>query len=206
MEECHKEGAGIVVMDNTIFQTIFKPFVAEYRVGSVVDFCEKFEGAYWVFVNNIVAMNDLYGFRLLVMEMRKGNIVFVSANKMVPISILMLCGFFKSDRVDEAKRFFNDTLEMNFVLRNSVIDELIKNADLEEARLVFYEMSVQNIILLRTMISENDENDRRKEAKVLFEEMKDSTVVTWTSMIASCYRAGKGMNGFLDTEGTQLRN
>ena len=53
-------------------------------------------------------------------------------------------------------------------------------------------MSVQNIILLRTMISENDENDRRKEAKVLFEEMKDSTVVTWASMIASCYRAGKG--------------
>ena len=60
-------------------------------------------------------MNDLYGFRLLVMEMRKGNIVFVSANKMVLVSTLMLCGFLKSDRVDEAKRFFDDTPKNNFV-------------------------------------------------------------------------------------------
>ena len=164
MEECHEEGAGIVVMDNTIFQTISKPFVAEYKVRSVVDFCEKFEGAYWVFVDNIVVVNDPYGFRLLVMERRKGTLVFVSANKMVPISTSMLCGFLKSDRVDEAKRFFDDTLEKNFMLRNSVIDELIKNGDLNEAMVFFffYEMQVRNIILLSIMISENDKNNRRK--------------------------------------------
>ena len=50
---------------------------------NIIDTCKKFKGAYWVFVNNIVVVNDLYGFRLLVMGKMKGTIEFVSANKMV---------------------------------------------------------------------------------------------------------------------------
>ena len=42
------------------------------------------------------------------------------------------------------------------------------------------------------MIFENDENNRRKKARVLFEEIKDNTVVTWASIMANCYRDGKG--------------
>ena len=93
-------------------------------------------------MDNIVAVNDPYGFRLLVMGRRKGTIMFVLANKMVPTWSLILCGFLENGKVDEAKRFFEDSPEKNFVLRYSVIDELIKNGYLEEARLVFYEMSI----------------------------------------------------------------
>ena len=81
----------------------------------VIDICEKFEGAYGVFVDNIVVVNDLYGFRLSVMERRKGTIVFVSANKMVLAWTSILCGFLDNGRFDEAKRFFDDTPEKNFV-------------------------------------------------------------------------------------------
>ena len=41
--------------------------------------------------------------------------MFVSANKMVPTWTSILCGFLENSRVDEAKRFFDDTPEKNFV-------------------------------------------------------------------------------------------
>ena len=69
IEKYHEEGAGIVVKDINIFLSISKFFVARYRVESIVDFCDKFKGAYsMVFVDKLVALSDPYRFRLLVME------------------------------------------------------------------------------------------------------------------------------------------
>ena len=58
-------------LKNTVFQTIYKTFVARYSVGSIVDFCEKFKGVHsMVFVDMLVAVSDPYMFRLLVMGRR----------------------------------------------------------------------------------------------------------------------------------------
>ena len=71
MEECYEKVAGIIVMDNTIFQTISMPIVTGYSVGSVIDFCEKFKGGSMVFVICLLVLvtgiSDPYMFRLLVM-------------------------------------------------------------------------------------------------------------------------------------------
>ncbi|XVE56046.1 hypothetical protein DITRI_Ditri03aG0205600 [Diplodiscus trichospermus] len=45
MEECHKEGSGIVVIHNNIFQSITRFFLVGYRFGYVV-VSEKFDGVY----------------------------------------------------------------------------------------------------------------------------------------------------------------
>ena len=69
IEKYHEEGAGIAVMDDNVFLSISKTFVTGYRVGSIVDFCEQFKGAYSMgFVDKLVALSDPYRFRLLVME------------------------------------------------------------------------------------------------------------------------------------------
>ena len=60
VEECYEKVAGIIVMDNTIFQTISMPFVTGYSVGSVIDFCEKFKGGSMVFVDMFVGISDWY--------------------------------------------------------------------------------------------------------------------------------------------------
>ena len=58
-----------------------------------------------MFVDNIVAVNDLYGFRLLKLGRRKGTIVFVLINNMISAWTSILCRFLESGRVDEAKSF-----------------------------------------------------------------------------------------------------
>ena len=63
VEKYHKEGASIVVMDDTVFQTIYKPFVTRYKVRYVVDFCKKFKRVYSVvFVDMLVVVFDPYMF------------------------------------------------------------------------------------------------------------------------------------------------
>ncbi|KAK4412879.1 Pentatricopeptide repeat-containing protein, mitochondrial [Sesamum alatum] len=101
----------------------------------------------------------------------------------------MMSGYWKTGRVSDAERLFDEMPDKNVVAWNTMIDGYVRNDRIEQALELFERMEERNVVSWNMVIS--GLNGALETGWRLFNHMPAKNVISWTAMISGCVRYGK---------------
>ncbi|KAL1550131.1 Pentatricopeptide repeat-containing protein, mitochondrial [Salvia divinorum] len=105
----------------------------------------------------------------------------------------------RSDRLDEARDFFDGLWQRNTVTWNSMLSGYVKRREIAKARWLFDEMPERDLVSWNLMISGYMSCRGRRyveEGRQLFDEMPERSVVSWNTMISGYAKNGRVDDAF----------